>query len=289
MALPVISIVTPSYNQGRFLETTMRSVLLQRYAALEYIVLDGGSSDGSQDIIEHYADRLAYWRSAPDGGHSAAVAEGLGRAKGDILGFLNSDDVLLPGALQAIASFFDANPSVDAVYGNRVVIDSNDRVLGVWLLPSHSNYLMERWDLIPQETCFWRRSLFERAGNINTGRRFALDYDLFVRYMRAGRFRRLDRFLGAFRVHESSKTTLDHATIGKSEIEQIRVDYGVRVADWEETIGSMFSSYVQFRSRRYIAGLAKRRPGAPTRKGYPINDLWGGLLYDHRRDQAAAR
>jgi hypothetical protein len=158
-------------------------------------------------------------------------------------------------------------------------------VLGVWLLPTHSNYLMQRWDLIPQETCFWRRTLFERAGNIDATRRFALDYDLFIRYMRAGRFSRLDRFLGAFRVHESSKTTVDLATIGMSEIEQIRADHGVKVADWEETIGSVFSAYVQYRSRRYVNGRERCRPGAPTRKGYMIDDLWGGLLRNTNRDQ----
>jgi glycosyltransferase involved in cell wall biosynthesis len=278
MPRPSISIVTPSFNQGHFLETTIRSVLLQRYPALEYLVLDGGSTDGSREIIERYSDRLAFWRAERDGGHAAAVAEGFERATGDVLGFLNSDDVLLPGALDAVAEFFARNPAVSAVYGHRLLIDSGGFVHGVWLLPPHSDYLMLRWDLIPQETCFWRRSLFEAAGNVDPRRKFALDYDLFARYMRAGRFARMDRFLGAFRVHPASKTTMDHATIGRAEIAAIRAAQGLRVSAAEETVGSVFSAYVQWRSRRYVAGRARARPGAPAHAGYHVDALWGGLL-----------
>ncbi|MGO4666567.1 glycosyltransferase family 2 protein [Bosea sp. 2RAB26] len=278
MTYPLISIVTPSFNQAPFLGKAMKSVLTQRYPHVEYIVMDGGSTDGSREIIERNAHRLAYWRSEKDGGHAAAVADGLGRATGEILGFLNSDDMLLPGALEAAATFFAKHPDIDAVYGHRVVIDADDVVTGVWVLPPHSDYLMMRWDLIPQETCFWRRRIFEKAGNIDARRRFALDYDLFIRYMRAGRFVRLNRFLGAFRVHEGSKTTVDHATIGKAEIAEIRSDFGLKVSARQETIGSMFSAYVQLRSRLYVEGRGRRRPGAPTRAGYPIGELWGHLL-----------
>src|SRR5690606_19682332 len=128
MDLPKISIVTPSYNQRRFLGWTMRSVLLQRYPNLEYIVMDGGSTDGSAEYIASVGDRLAHWQSAPDGGQAAAVRAGLDRSTGEICAWLNSDDMLAPGALQFVAEYFRRNPEVDMVYSNRVFVDENNRV-----------------------------------------------------------------------------------------------------------------------------------------------------------------
>jgi GT2 family glycosyltransferase len=203
---PTISIVTPSYNQAEFLRWTMRSVLLQRYDNLEYIVMDGGSSDGSADDIASVADRLAHWQSAPDDGQAHAVAEGFKHATGDICAWLNSDDLLAPGALHAVAEFFESHPDVDMVYSNRVFVDDSNEVTAYWVLPPHSSRFMRRWDLIPQETAFWRRSAMERAGGVDPTFRFALDYDFFVRMMRCSRLVRLPRFLGAFRVHDLSKT-----------------------------------------------------------------------------------
>lgn len=278
MSTPTISIVTPSFNQASFLDATIRSVLLQRFSGLEYIVLDGGSTDGSVEIITRYADRLAYWASEKDGGHAAAVAAGIARARGEILAFLNSDDLLLPGTLDAVACYFHRNPGVDAIYSHRVVCDAHGQVTGVWTLPPHSDYLMARWDLIPQETCFWRRRLFEAAGNVDPRRKFALDYDLFVRYMRAGRFARLDRFNGVFRVHPASKTSRELGNIGQQDIADIRRTYGITVSSIEEVVGDVLSAYVQWQSHRYVNGRGRRRPGAPMQRGYSVDRLWGGLL-----------
>jgi glycosyltransferase involved in cell wall biosynthesis len=272
--LPRISIVTPSYNQGAFIEDTVRSVLLQRYPNLEYIVMDGGSSDDTLERLEPYRPRLAHLQSAPDGGQSAAIAAGFARSTGDIMAYLNSDDILLPGALRFVAEFFQRNPGIDFIYGHRAVMDEEGRVIGHWILPRHSSHLMRRWDLIPQETCFWRRSLFERAGNVDPSYRFAMDYELFVRFMARGRMNRVDRFLAAFRVHTASKTSTQLTTVGEEEIRRVRSTYRL----WSPAVvGYFFSAWVQFRSALYlrrneaIAGLA---PGA----GHRVADAWAGLL-----------
>lgn len=288
MDAPKISIVTPSYNQAPFLEATMRSVLLQRYPNLEYIVNDGNSTDGSQAIIEKYSDHLAFWRSQKDDGHAAAVHDGLERATGDILGFLNSDDVLMPGALETVVRAFRDQPSIDVIYSNRLIIDAGGIVRGYWILPPHLNYLMRRWDLIPQETCFWRRRIMDQAGSIDPTIRFALDYDLFVRFMKAGRFRRIRTFLGSFRVHDNAKTTRDLASIGQADIDRIQEKYNIRVREAERLVGHGFSAFVQWRSARLAAQAADCRTGklaSVPRPGCSIDELWGGMLSEHRVPQ----
>lgn len=263
---PRLSLVTPSFNQGRYAARTVRSVLLQDYPNLEYIFMDGGSSDGTMDAVAPYLDRFAYWQSERDGGQAAAVHAGLQRATGEVLGYLNSDDLLAPGALRAVMRYFRLHPEVDAVYSHRIFIDENDIVIGAWLLPPHSNYLISRWDLLPQETCFWRRSLFERAGNVDPGLAFAFDYDLFVRYMRAGKFARMNTFLGAFRWHDKSKTASQYHTVGTAEIEVVRKRYGIRLRAHDFLVGKAFgylatrlgSLYVRVPGRRALPFLGAR-------------------------------
>lgn len=273
-ALPVISIVTPSFNQGAFVEQTVRSVFLQRYPRLEYIFMDGGSTDATLPRIQPYRERFAQFRTGPDGGQANALATGFALSTGSIMAYLNSDDVLLPGTLNYVADYFARHPEVDMIYGHRAVIDETGIVCGHWILPPHSSTLMRRWDLIPQETAFWRRDLFERKGNVDGRHRFAMDYDLFVRYMHGARVRRVDRFLAAFRVHAASKTTVELSTVGQEEIRAVRRRYGLRAP---APIGYAFSLWVQFRSALWL----RRReslPGLPPGSGYAVTDAWGGLL-----------
>jgi glycosyltransferase involved in cell wall biosynthesis len=283
MTTPKISLVTPSYNQGRYVARTVRSVLLQDYPNLEYIFLDGGSSDSTMSEVAPYLDRFAYWRSAPDGGQAAAVHDGLARASGEIMGYLNSDDLLAPGALRRVAHYFARHPDVDAVYSHRLFVDGNDVITRTWLLPPHSSYLISRWDFLPQETCFWRRSLFERAGNVDPGLAFALDYDLFVRYMRAGRFARLNAFLGAFRWHDASKSAAQLDTVGAREIAAVQARHGIRFRPHDFFVGKAFV-YLMPR----VGSAYARLPGmalAPFlgSRGRSFNDVWQGrLLADAR-------
>jgi glycosyltransferase involved in cell wall biosynthesis len=209
LSLPRISVVTPSFNQGRYLEAAIRSVLEQDYPNVEYLLMDGGSTDGSVDIIRAYAHRLAYWVSEPDGGQSAAIANGFGRATGDVLAWLNSDDIYLPGALSLVASEFDRSPSVDFVYGGRLIIDEHGQTIRSYDPPTllHKYYFaFGQW--IPQECAFWRRTLYDRVGGLDRTMGFSLDFSLFTRMWSQGRFRKLDAQLGALRSHAETKSRL---------------------------------------------------------------------------------
>jgi glycosyltransferase involved in cell wall biosynthesis len=220
-----ISIITPVSNQVQFIAATLESVLSQSYGALEYIVMDGGSVDGSAEIIERYRPSLTRFDSGPDTGQANAINKGMEHASGDILAWLNGDDLLLPGAIEYVAHFFETHPEVDVVYGHRIVIDAEGNEIGRWILPPHDNEVLSWADYVPQETMFWRRPIWERVGaRIDESFQFALDWDLLVRFRNAGaRFARLPRFLGAFRVHRDQKTTKKLSTMGAAEMDRIRV------------------------------------------------------------------
>ena len=220
---PPITLVTPSFQQGRFLGRTVRSVLDQGYPELEYVVQDGGSDDGSVEVLRGYGDALPRWRSAPDEGQANAINLGFAGTSGEIMAWLNSDDVLLPGALAYVARYLVAHPEVDAVYGNRLLIDEDGRKVGSWVLPPHDDHVLRLIDFVPQETLFWRRELWERSGGrIDEGLRYAIDWDLLLRFLEQGaRIVRLPRFLAGFRVHDEQKTTTEH-DVGLEEGELLR-------------------------------------------------------------------
>ena len=221
---PKISLVTPVLNQAAFIGQTVESVLSQRYLALEYIVMDGGSTDGTFTVIEKYRNQLAYCESVKDKGQSDAINRGFTHSSGDILGWLNGDDILLPGALDCIAQFFEMNPDIDVVYGNRIVIDVDGNDIGRWVLPPHSDRILSWIDYVPQETLFWRRHLWDRVGgHVDTSYQFAMDWDLLVRFRDCGaRFSHLPRYIGAFRVHSAQKTSTQMNSIGLQEMGSIR-------------------------------------------------------------------
>ncbi|MBN1878413.1 MAG: glycosyltransferase [Anaerolineae bacterium] len=185
---PRISIVTPSYNQDQFIEETIRSVLLQGYPNLEYIIMDGGSTDGSVEIIPKYEPWLAYWVSKPDDGQSAAIGEGFSHTTGDILAWMNSDDCYLPRAFARAARFFSAHRR--AVFGsgdvNGVDVEGNflHRVYAIRPCPFIT--ANTGWHLLPQPGSFWRRGVYEQVGGMDASLRFCMDMDLFIRINKAG-------------------------------------------------------------------------------------------------------
>ena len=205
---PRMSIVTPSFSQGEFIERTIYSVLSQGYPALEYHVQDGGSDDGTLDILRRYEDGLAGWASESDSGQGDALNRGFARTHGEIMAYLNSDDLLLPGSLAYVASYLRSHPDVDAVYGHRILIDEQDRKVGVWVVPPHDDDVLGVADFVPQESLFWRRRAWDRAGGrMDDSFQYALDWDLLLRLRDSGaRIERLPRFLGAFRIHDEQKT-----------------------------------------------------------------------------------
>jgi glycosyltransferase involved in cell wall biosynthesis len=238
---PRVAIVTPSLNQGEFIERTVRSVLDQRYPRTEYVIQDGGSTDATARIIDPYRPRLHHFETGTDTGQAAAVNTGHRRSSGEILSFLNADDVLLPGSLAYVASYFSTHPDVDVVYGHRVVIDAKDRELGRWILPADDPHALTWINFIPQETLFWRRWLWDAVGGLTESLRFALDWDLTVRFREAGaKFVRLPRFLGAFRMHGHQKlTTL--AEEGAQEAREIRERLQGRPTTQAEALSNTWS------------------------------------------------
>lgn len=219
-----ISIVTPSYNQALFLEKTIQSIISQDYPNLEYVIQDGGSTDETCNIVKKYAASLKHFESIKDNGQSHALNLGFRHTTGEIMCYLNSDDLLLPGSLDYIANYFSQHPNVDVVYGHRILIDENNKEIGRWVLPPHSNKILSWADYIPQETLFWRRRIWEKAGaKIDENFSFAMDWDLILRFRDAGaKFVRLPRFLGAFRIHSNQKTSSQISIKGETEMSLLR-------------------------------------------------------------------
>lgn len=249
---PLVSIVTPSFNQGHYLEATVRSVLDQSYPNLEYLVMDGGSRDSSVEVLRRYSDRLAHWQSAPDKGFGDAIANGFARARGEILAYLNSDDLIAPDAVARAVAALNARPDAVMVYGHRACIDPEGRLLYYrpsppWLANSAYCSL-----IVPQETCYWRRSVYEAAGGMNRNLRFAIDYDLFSRFARQGRFLRVPGIWGFFRKHAESKTMTSYQDVGMAEGFQVQRDvWGGEVPMWRwRIVQNLMRAYALLASLR---------------------------------------
>jgi glycosyltransferase involved in cell wall biosynthesis len=213
MLAPKITIVTPSYNQAQFLDSTIKSVLAQDYPHLEYIVVDGGSTDGSAELIQGYEKQLAFWCSERDQGQADAIAKGFDKSSGEIMGWLNSDDLLLPGTLTAVANYFQEHPEVDVVSGGAYCIDSAGRPLrrlfGNYTLgvaATYKRFLYYEQDGVFQQATFWRRAAYDAVGGLDRSLHFVLDRDLFLRLARRKRFGRLNRMLACFRIHDDCKS-----------------------------------------------------------------------------------
>lgn len=217
--LPTVTIVTPSYNQAPFLEATIRSVLAQDYPNIEYIIMDGGSTDGSREIIRRYAHRLDGWVSEPDGGQSDAVNKGFARASGEIFYWLNSDDLVMPSAVRIAVACLLSNPHIGMVFGDRLIIDAKDNVLGVSEHPSFRKAEMKYNLTLPQETAFFRRRCFEEAGGLDERLRYCMDYDLWVRMSRRIPVLHIPFILGAYRAHEKAKSSNPRAM--RTEITEV--------------------------------------------------------------------
>ena len=219
---PRISIVTPSFNQGQFLERTILSVLNQNYPNLEYIIIDGASTDSSVEIIKKYEKYIAYWVSEKDSGQSDAINKGFARATGQIYAYLNSDDIYLPDLFTVVADIFSQNPKISLLYGNKLIIDSNDKVISERRV-THYTYLSRLGFIyggfgVYQPASFWSKSIYDLSGGVDVSLKFCMDNDLFHKFLiLGGKFQFLHRYFAGFRVHDSSKTsTLNKTAIAES-------------------------------------------------------------------------
>lgn len=213
-SLPKISIVTPSFNQGEFLEECIDSILSQNYPNLEYIIMDGGSTDGSVEIIKKYEKHLTYWQSQPDGGQYNAVNDGFKRTTGEIMAWLNSDDKYHRDAFFKVALLFESSPGVEWLTGHPTFWGKSGEFIHMEpVLPTYcrKDFLEGRYNqpFIQQESTFWKRSLWNRAGNcLRTDLGYAGDLELWVRFFRHALLYSVDTFLGGYRSHGNQKAAL---------------------------------------------------------------------------------
>lgn len=204
--LPLVSIVVPTMNQADFLFETLSSIVQQDYPRIELIVVDGGSTDNSREIIEQFRDRIYYWHSKPDEGQVDAVAQGLKISNGVLVTYINSDDILLPGSVSEVVRAWGKNPEA-VVFGNYFIIDAQSRVREKKIAPAHVRWIS--WELGPimcQPGTFFTKRLYEKVGGVDIQLQYAFDRDLFLRFMQSGaRFIKTRKFLSAFRRHAEQK------------------------------------------------------------------------------------
>ncbi len=259
-----VSIVTPSYNQAAYLEETLCSVLDQGYPDLEYLVVDGGSTDGSLEIIKRYADRLAWWVSEADRGQADAINKGFARATGKYVAWLNSDDAYLPGAIQAAVAALQGHPEAALVYGDMLAVDAAGQVTntiryGDWGLDD-----LMRFDILGQPAVFMRRDALQRAGGLDLRYHYMLDHHLWLRLAQEGRLRHVSAYWARARFHPAAKNVAQAAAFGQE---------AYRIVAWMATQPAL-APRLELDSRRIWAGayrfdarylLDGGRPGASLR------------------------
>jgi glycosyltransferase involved in cell wall biosynthesis len=241
--MKLVSIVTPSYNQAPFLEQTIRSVLEQDYPRIEYMVVDGGSTDGSVDIIKKYAKILEsdselsvqnqasalqnhsidWWISEKDNGQGEAINKGLSRAKGEIIAWLNSDDYYLPNAASSAVKVFEQNPDAVLLYGDMLAVDENRQTINVLKYKQLSLEDLLRFQIIGQPAVFMRRDAYERAGGLDTTFHFMLDHHLWIRIAQQGKILHVPQVWAAARYHAQAKNRRVPVEFGREAF---------RILDW---------------------------------------------------------
>jgi glycosyltransferase involved in cell wall biosynthesis len=255
---PLVSIVTPSYNQADYLEETIQSVLGQTYPNIEYILIDGASQDGSLAIIQKYAGKLAHWVSEKDKGQTDAINKGFALAKGEILGWINSDDTLLPNAVEEAVRYLREYPQVGLVYGDTNYIDEKSRVIGKFpAAQTDLDKLRSGYVHIPQQASFFRKKLWDQVGPLDDSFFFAMDYDLWTRLAAVSEIQYVPQLWANFRLHADAKTI---AADDRCWPEMLRVHY--------REGGSRFAPIVlKYQIRKIAAPLIRwRRQRMFTRK-----------------------
>jgi glycosyltransferase involved in cell wall biosynthesis len=231
---PRISVVTPSFNQGAYLGETLASIASQHYPDLELIVMDGGSDDDSVEVIKAFSGTVTYWESQPDSGQSHAINKGFSRATGDIVCWLNSDDVFLPGCLNAVAAAFNTHPEWEWISAPSLKFgDGLHEIGGLYELPRDRVEWL-RFCPLAQPSTFWRRSLYDRVGGLDESFHFALDYEYWVRFVFEGaKVHFIDRPLSAYRLHDVSKTVSSQEKF-RAEEKCLREKYWDRLTHQEQ-------------------------------------------------------
>ncbi len=279
MHYPKISIVTPSFNQGAFLEETIRAVLGQGYPNLEYIIIDGGSTDNSVEIIKKYEKQLSYWVSERDSGMYDAIQKGMSRATGDVMGWINSDDGYHPKALFVVGEVFHNLPVVSWIQGNPSSMDEQGRMVSSFSSRrwSRFHFYMRDYKFVQQESTFWRRSLWEMAGSsLRTDLKLAGDFELWLRFMKYAKLHVLRAPLGIFRLRSGNQLSLDRLEDYNKEC----------LAEIEKSVAALSSNDVEKLSylKKYWSVYSKipfMKSGA-KQKFDAILDLPSDIIFDRK-------
>ncbi|HEX8991724.1 MAG TPA: glycosyltransferase family 2 protein [Anaerolineales bacterium] len=245
--MTLVSIVTPSYNQAAYLEQTIRSVLDQDTRELEYLVVDGGSDDGSIDIIRRYEGRLAWWASEKDSGQAEAINKGMRRARGEIVAWLNSDDTYLPGAIRDAVQAFATHPQAVLVYGDMRAVDERGAPINVLRYRQLTLEDLLCFQIIGQPAVFMRRSAFEAVGGLDLSYHFMLDHQLWIKLAQLGPIVHVDRLWAQARYHPHAKNRAQATGFAREAL---------RLLDWAETEPSLAST-LQHVSRRAKAAAQR--------------------------------
>jgi len=269
-SLPRITVITPSYNQGPFLRQTICSVLSQDYPKLEYILIDGGSTDGSVEIIRSFADRIHYWVSEPDDGQSHAINKGFRRARGDIVCWLNSDDLFLPGALKRVGQAFARYRDAQVITGYTVRADSHLRLLFNYFVPVQKDWLARHGVLyFSQPSTFWKRGLFDELDFLDESLHLAMDVDLWLRFLSAKvKIVYLKQFLAVWRLHENCKS-IKYVAKREHEHAVLRDRYGIK----DSGVEALFARSM-FRLEKVLNGDYLRHWSFRSKwKGKPLSEF----------------
>ena len=269
-----VSVVTPSYQMAGFLGATIESVLSQDYPHVDYLVMDGGSTDGTRELLESYGDRIRF-HSGPDDGQSDAINQGFHRTEGELFGFLNADDTYLPGALSSVVAAFTSAPEVDVVYGNADYTDAGGDVIGPYAVEPFDRERLASACFIAQPATFTSREAWAACGGLDASLHYALDYDLWIRMSERFRFAHLDRTLATCRMHPDNKTLGSREKHYREVIEVVKRHYGHVPMNWfQQAAAQRVDGVDQFyepshqgrRSRALALGMAVRhQPDRPLR------------------------
>lgn len=258
MNYPKISIITPNYNGGKFLEETIKSVLGQNYPNLEYIIIDGGSTDNSIEIIKKYEDQLSYWVSELDNGLYHAVQKGFDKSSGEIMAWLNSDDLYHKKSLFIVSELFNEFSEINWLQGIPTIFDEKGRTVSVssqnnW---SRLDFLVGNYKWIQQESVFWRRSLWELSGSkIDASLKYAGDFELWLRFFRSEKLFVTSSLLGGFRVRSQNQLSLDHLNDYEKEVSKlINLELENNTTIWEKKIVKkiMLFQKSSFNKNKYV-------------------------------------
>lgn len=252
---PLVSIITPSYNQANFLERTILSVLNQDYSNIEYIIMDGGSTDGSLEIIKKYSYRLKQWKSEKDLGQTDAINKGFSIAQGEIFAWINSDDTYEYNAVSEAVDYLTDHPEIGMVYGDCNFIDSDDEVIGKFNA-KQTDYekLKTGFVHIPQQASFWRAELWHRVAPLDTSIYFAMDYDLWLRFSKISKITYYPKLWANFRLHGDAKSISEDDRCW-SDMLKIHYRNGGKWWQpivWKYWVRKLVAPYIQYKRRKMI-------------------------------------